>query len=64
MKGIKKLFASASPKFLLDHYWNVLDLIGWRGFINLQDKERGENSIASRAFLISSIARAKIVYTL
>ncbi len=39
MKKIEGLFAMASPKILLDHYWNVLDLIAWRGFIESKGKE-------------------------
>ncbi|MEM3882965.1 MAG: hypothetical protein QXO23_06245 [Candidatus Methanomethyliaceae archaeon] len=39
MRKVEELFTSTSPKLLLDHYWNVLDLIGWRGFIEPKDKE-------------------------
>jgi hypothetical protein len=36
---IEKIFASVPPKFLLDHYWNALSLIMWRGFIETEDKD-------------------------
>ena len=38
-KKIKEILAQIHPKFLLDHYWNILDLINWRGFVNSEDKE-------------------------
>ncbi|MBN1762871.1 MAG: hypothetical protein JW878_07355 [Methanomicrobia archaeon] len=36
---IEEILAQIPPKFLLDHYWNILDLINWRVFVNLEDKE-------------------------
>ena len=39
MDKIEKIFASVPPKFLLDHYLNVLEFISWRGFIELEDKD-------------------------
>lgn len=38
-KKIEEILAQIHPKFLLHHYWNILDLINWRGFINSEDKE-------------------------
>ena len=38
-KKIEEILAQIPPKFLLDHYWNILDLINWRGFVNSEDKE-------------------------
>jgi hypothetical protein len=38
-KKIEEILAQIHPKFLLDHYWNILDLINWRGFVNSTDKE-------------------------
>ncbi|HUV80223.1 MAG TPA: hypothetical protein VMW40_05300 [Candidatus Bathyarchaeia archaeon] len=38
-KKIEEILAQIHPKFLLDHYWNILDLINWRVFVNLEDKE-------------------------
>jgi hypothetical protein len=38
-KKIEEILAQIHPKFLLDHYWNILDLINWRGFVNSEDKE-------------------------
>ena len=35
---LKKLLGSASPKFLLDHYWEILDLIEWRLLIGSERK--------------------------
>jgi len=39
MERIEKILASIPPKFLLDHYFNVLDLISWRGFVEQEEKE-------------------------
>jgi hypothetical protein len=33
-KKIEEILAQIHPKFLLDHYWNILDLINWRIFVN------------------------------
>ena len=38
-KKIEGILAQIHPKFLLDHYWNILDLINWRSFVNSEDKE-------------------------
>jgi hypothetical protein len=38
-KKIEAILAQIHPKFLLDHYWNILDLINWRGFVNSENKE-------------------------
>ncbi len=38
-KKMEEILAQIHPKFLLDHYWNILDLINWRVFVNLEDKE-------------------------
>jgi hypothetical protein len=35
---MEKLLAVIPPKFLLDHYWEILDLIAWRIFINSENK--------------------------
>ena len=38
-KKIEEILAQIHPKFLLDHYWNIVDLINWRSFVNSEDKE-------------------------
>jgi len=38
-KKIEEILAQIPPKFLLDHYWNILDLINWRVFVTSEDKE-------------------------
>jgi len=36
---VEKIFASVPPKFLLDHYLNVLNLISWGRFVESEDRE-------------------------
>jgi hypothetical protein len=36
---IKELLALLSPKFLLDHYWEILNLVAWRIFDESENRE-------------------------
>jgi len=35
---VEKLFVLTTPKLLLNHYWEILDLIAWRIFVGQEEK--------------------------
>jgi len=38
MREVEKLYAVLSPKFVLDHYFEILSLIGWRAQLEFDDE--------------------------